>query len=141
VAQGRKERQQTVRLGRTAEDGVAPSIFGLIARGVERRPDVARAMRGKVVFRFQEPIAPVRIRFGPRVVVVEDGDVKKPNLAIEGTMPDIVHFATAPLFRGVPNPTVSRGRRALSRIASRRVRISGSQSLARKLLQLLTLET
>jgi hypothetical protein len=140
VAKGAEQPPQRVRLGRTAEDGVAPSIFGLIERGIERRPEVARGMRGRIVLRFQEPIAPVRIKFGPRVVVVEDGDSRRPTLAIEGTMPDIVHFATAPLFRGMPNPTVSRGRRALSRVASRRVRIRGSQSLARRLLQLLTLE-
>lgn len=119
---------------------MAPSLFGLIERGVERRPDVAREMRGRVVLRFQEPISPVRIHFRPKVVLIEDGDAKRPDLSIEGTMPDIVHFATAPLFRGVPNPTVSRGRRALSRLASGRIRIRGSQALARRLLQLLTLE-
>ena len=43
-----------VRLGRMVEDGVAPSILGLIERGVAREPDLAVRMRGRVVFRFRE---------------------------------------------------------------------------------------
>jgi hypothetical protein len=119
---------------------VAPALYALLARGIERHPEVAGPMRGRVVFRFREEISPVRITFRARVVVIEDGDSRRPNVAIEGTMPDIVHFATAPLFRGLPNPVVSRGRRAISRFASRRVRIRGDALLARRLLQLLTLE-
>jgi hypothetical protein len=39
------------------EDGVAPSIFGLIERGIAREPELAAQMRGRVVFRFAEDFA------------------------------------------------------------------------------------
>ena len=123
------------------EDGVSPSIFGLIERGVSREPGLAAEMRGRVVFRFAEDFAPVRINFKPRSVVVEDGDSRKPDLVIAGRLPDIVHFATVPTLRGrlhgVPDPRRPRGRMALSRLASRRVRIEGDNTLARRLLRLL----
>jgi hypothetical protein len=132
---------QRVRLGRMVENGVAPSIFGLIERGIARDPQLAQGMRGRIVFRFTEEFSPLRVRFGPRVVVVEDGDLKKPDLAISGRLPDIVHFATVPVLggrlSGVPNPADARGRAALGRLASGRVRLEGSGALARQVLRLL----
>jgi hypothetical protein len=123
------------------ENGVAPSIFGLIERGIAREPELAAAMRGRVVFRFTEDFSPLRIQFKARSVVVEDGDSRKPDLVITGRLPDIVHFATVPTLRGrlhgVPDPRRPRGRRALGRIASGRVRIEGDRVLGRRLLRLL----
>jgi hypothetical protein len=130
-----------VRLGRMVEDGVAPSILGLIERGVLREPELAAEMRGRVVFRFEEEFSPLRIAFRPRSVVVEDGDLRKPDLVIAGRLPDIVHMATVPTLGGrlggVPDPRQPRGRRALGRLASRRVRIEGDRTLARRLVRLL----
>jgi hypothetical protein len=130
-----------VRLGRMVEDGVAPSIFGLIERGVARDPGLAERMRGRVVFRFAEDYSPVRIHFKPRSVVVEDGDSRKPDLMIAGRLPDIVHFTTVPTLRGrlhgVPDPRRARGRGALRRLASGRVRVEGDRVLGRRLLRLL----
>jgi hypothetical protein len=123
------------------EDGVAPSIFGLIERGIAREPDLAAQMRGRVVFRFDEGFAPIRISFRPRSVVVEDGDSRRPDLLIEGRLPDIVHFATVPTLRGrlhgVPDPRQPRGRKALRRLADGRVRVAGDRVLGRRLLRLL----
>jgi hypothetical protein len=134
-------RVKSVRLGRMVENGVAPSIFGLIERGIAREPELADRMRGRVVFRFAEDYSPLRIHFRPRSVVVEDGDSRKPDLVISGRLPDIVHFATVPTLRGrlhgVPDPRRPRGRRALGRIASGRVRIEGDRVLGRRLLRLL----
>ena len=131
----------TVRLGRMVEDGVSPSIYGLIERGIAREPELAARMRGRVVFRFAEEFSPVRITFRPRSVVVEDGDSRKPDLVIAGRLPDIVHFATVPTLRGrlhgVPDPRRARGRGALGRLARRRVRVEGDNRLARRLLRLL----
>jgi hypothetical protein len=130
-----------IRLGRMVEDGVAPSIFGLIERGIAREPELASRMRGKVVFRFSENFSPLRISFRPRSVVVEDGDLRKPDLVISGRLPDIVHFATVPTLggrlHGVPDPRQPRGRAALGRLASGRVRVDGDNALARRLLRLL----
>ncbi len=130
-----------VRLGRMVEDGVAPSIFGLIERGIAREPELASQMRGRVVFRFTEDFSPLRIHFKPRSVVVEDGDSRKPDLVITGRLPDIVHFATVPTLKGrlhgVPDPRRPRGRRALRRLADGRVRIEGDRVLGRRLLRLL----
>ncbi|HYU16537.1 MAG TPA: hypothetical protein VEL05_10710 [Candidatus Acidoferrum sp.] len=130
-----------VRLGRMVEDGVAPSILGLIERGVAREPGLASEMRGRVVFRFAEEFSPLRITFRPRSVVVEDGDLRKPDLVVAGRLPDIVHLATVPTLGGrlggLPDPRQARGRRALRRLASGRVRIDGDSALARRLLRLL----
>jgi hypothetical protein len=123
------------------EDGVAPSIFGLIERGIAREPELAAQMHGRVVFRFAEDFAPLRITFRPRSVVVEDGDSRQPDLLIEGSLPDIVHFATVPTLRGrlhgVPDPRQPRGRKALRRLADGRVRVTGDRVLGRRLLRLL----
>ncbi|HEY7122133.1 MAG TPA: hypothetical protein VH329_06205 [Solirubrobacterales bacterium] len=131
----------TVRLGRMVEEGVAPSIFGLIERGIAREPELAAQMRGRVVFRFAEDFSPLRVTFRPRSVVVEDGDARQPDLVIEGSLPDIVHFATVPTLRGrlhgVPDPRQPRGRKALRRLADGRVKVSGDRVLGRRLLRLL----
>ena len=130
-----------VRLGRQAEDGIAPSIFGLIERGIAREPELVERMRGRVVFRFAEEFSPLRISFRPRIVVVEDGDLRKPDLVISGRLPDIVHFATVPILggplHGLPDPRVARGRAALGRLARGRVRMEGDSRLARRVLRLL----
>jgi hypothetical protein len=132
---------KSVRLGRMVENGVAPSIFGLIERGIAREPELADRMRGRVVFRFAENFSPLRIQFKARSIVVEDGDSRKPDLVITGRLPDIVHFATVPTLRGrlhgVPDPRQPRGRRALRRLADGRVRIEGDRVLGRRLLRLL----
>jgi hypothetical protein len=123
------------------EGGVAPAIFGLIERGVAREPELVSQMRGKVVFRFSEDFSPLRVTFKPRTVVVEDGDARKPNLVIAGRLPDIVHLSAVPRLggrlRGIPDPRKPRGREALSRIASGRVRMDGDTGLGLRLLQLL----
>jgi len=123
------------------EDGVAPSILGLIERGVSRDPELAAQMRGRVVFRFAEDFSPLRIAFRPKSVVVEDGDLRKPDLVVAGRLPDIVHMATVPTLRGrfsgVPDPRHSRGRAALGRLADGRVAVEGDRALGRRLLRLL----
>ncbi len=125
------------------DDGVAPSIFGLLERGIEKRPEVAAQLRGRVVFRFAEEFSPLRIAFKPRTVVLEDGDLRKPDLVIAGSLPDIVHLLTVPTLGGrlggLPNPTKPRGREALARVASGRVKIDGDTGFGLKLLQLLAL--
>lgn len=130
-----------VRLGRIVENGVAPSILGLIERGIARDPELAHGMRGRVVFRFRDDFSPLRISFRPRSVLIEDGDLRKPDLVISGTLPDIVHFATVPMLggrlHGVPDPRAPHGRRALGRLASGRVHVEGDTTLARRLMRLL----
>ena len=120
---------------------MAPSILGLIERGVGRDPSLASQMRGRVVFRFAEDFSPLRIAFRPKSVVVEDGDLRKPDLVVAGRLPDIVHFATVPTLggrlHGVPDPRQPRGRAALGRLANKRVRLEGDRTLARRLIRLL----
>jgi hypothetical protein len=129
-----------VRLGKTTQTGVAPSMFALLERGVQLRPEVAMATRGRVVFRFAEPFAPLRVSFASRAITVEDGDLRKPDLAIEGSLPDIVNFVATPLVGGIPNPARVRGRAAIAQVARRRVRLVGDRSLARNVLRLLALD-
>jgi hypothetical protein len=128
-----------VRLGKTQPDGVSPSMYGLLERGVMLRPEIASEMRGRVVFRFTDSLAPLRVVFAPRHMTVEDGDMSTPDVAIIGTLPDIIHFVATPLVRGIPNPARLRGLVALARVARRRVRIEGDPALARSVLRLLSL--
>ena len=128
-----------LRLGSTGEDGIAPTIYALLDRGMRRRPEVAREMRGLVELRWDEDIVPVRIAFEADEVVVEDGSWEMPDLVIAGRLPHIVHLTTTPTLAGVPNPARAHGRAALGRLRRRDVRIEGDRALGRKLLQLLEL--
>jgi len=128
-----------LRLGKTVSNGLAPSMFGLLERGSGLRPEIASRVRGKVVFRFTEPYADLRVTFGARNVTVEDGEFHKPDVAIIGSLPDIIHFVATPLVRGIPNPARLRGLVAIARVARRRVRIEGDPALARDVLRLLSL--
>jgi hypothetical protein len=67
---GSNARVPRLRLGRMVEDGVAPSIYGLVERGIAREPELLAGMRGRVVFRFVEDFSPLRMTFRPRSVVV-----------------------------------------------------------------------
>jgi hypothetical protein len=115
-------------------------MYGLVERGVQRRPEIALGLSGRVVFRFEEDFAPVRIAFNAHSVLVEDGDVKQPDLVIAGCLPDIVHLATAPLWRGIPSLRRRKGLGALARVALGRVHVRGDRKLARGVLSLLALE-
>ena len=128
-----------VTLGHQAPNGVAAGLLALVERGAARRPRVARGLRGRVEIRFAEDYAPVRLAFGDVEVVVEDGNGRRwsSDLVIEGSLPDVIQLATAPLVGGLPKPTDKRGRAALANIAARRVRIEGSPLMARRVMKLL----
>lgn len=128
-----------VRLGRTTEEGVAPSMFVWVERGVERHPDIAREIRGRVAFRFEEDISPLAVRFGGDAIDVFDGDIKGPDLAVSGRLPHIVHIATAPTLLGIPNPASRHGLAAILGLYRGRVSLQGDRMMARRLIQLLAL--
>ncbi|HEU0024465.1 MAG TPA: hypothetical protein VFQ12_07535 [Thermoleophilaceae bacterium] len=134
-----KQQKPGVKLGRMAPDGISASVLGLVERGALKRPRLARSLHGVVELRFKESYPPVRLEFSGSHVLVEDvnGRRSTPDLVIQGSLPDIVQLAAAPLFGGVPKPTDRRGRAALARVAGGRVQIEGSPLLARKLLKLL----
>jgi hypothetical protein len=134
-------RPPKVTLGRVADNGISPSLFGLVERGAAKRPALARGLRGEVEIRFKERFAPVRLSFEDEGIRVEDADGggERPDLVISGSLPDIVQLASAPLAGGIPKITDARGRAALKRVAGRRVRMEGSPRLARSLLMLLEL--
>src|SRR5438552_15102422 len=81
-----------VRLGRTSRDGVAPSMFVWVERGARLRPEVARELHGRAVFRFLEEISPLAVHFDRGAIDVFDGDLASPDLAVSGRLPDIVHI-------------------------------------------------
>jgi hypothetical protein len=136
-----KKQEPRVKLGYVDPNGIAPSLYVLIERGAGRRPKIVTGMRGSVELRFKEKFAPVRIEFEDDHVLVEDAreddDRERPDLVIQGSLPDIVQLAAAPLVGGVPKVTDKRGRAAIARMAGRRVKIEGSPLLARRLLKLL----
>ena len=128
-----------VKLGHQAPNGIAAGLLALVERGAAKRPRIARELRGRVEIRFAEDYAPVRLHFEDSHVTIEDGKGSrwKSDLVIEGSLPDVVQLATAPLVGGVPRPTNRRGRAALAAVAARRVRIEGSPLLARRVMKLL----
>jgi hypothetical protein len=137
----RAEAPPRLKLGRTRRNGLAPALLVLLERGSMRNPDLLEGVRGRVVFRYEEGFTPTRIRFGPRTAVVEDGDVREPDLAISGSLPDIIHVAAAPQIRGLPGPHSLRGLIAIARVARGRVAIVGDRRLARQVLRLLAIES
>jgi hypothetical protein len=128
-----------VKLGHQAPNGIAAGLVALVERGAAKRPRVARDLRGRVEIRFAEDYAPVRVDFADDQVLVEDGNGRRwrSDLVIEGSLPDVIQLATAPLVGGLPKPTNRRGRAALASVAARRVRIDGSPRLARRVMKLL----
>jgi hypothetical protein len=129
----------TVRLGELAAGGLAPAIMAIVERGVNRRPDQARALDIEVELRMEEGYPPVRIVFEPGVVLVEDGPAQSPALQISGALPDLVALLVTPLVGGVPSPMNARGRAALGMFASGRVRIRGGLGLMRSFLGVISL--
>ena len=123
-----------VRLGALQERGLAPAIMAIVERGVRRRPALAISLRAEVELDFEEDYPPVRIVFGDRLVLVEDGPAKVPDLKIEGALPDLISLLVAPLLGGVPSPINPRGRAALGMVALGRVRIEGRLGLMRRVL-------
>jgi hypothetical protein len=128
-----------VRLGELAEGGLAPAIMAIVERGVNRRPDQARALEVEVELRMEESYPPVRIVFDPDGVLVEDGPGRAPALRISGALSDLVALLVTPLVGGVPSPVSARGRAALGMLASRRVRIDGGLGLMRSFLGVIRL--
>jgi hypothetical protein len=128
-----------VKLGHQAPNGIAAGLVALVERGAAKRPRIARELRGRVEIRFAEDYPPVRVHFDDDHVLVEDGNGKRwsSDLVIEGSLPDVIQLATAPLVGGLPKPTDRRGRAALATVAARRVRIDGSPRLARRVMKLL----
>ena len=126
-----------VRLGAVLEGGLAPAIMVIIERGVERRPDEARALRLEVELQLEVTYPPIRIVFGEDGVLVEDGPAVAPGLRISGSLPDLVALMIAPTVRGVPSPMDARGRAAIALFTSRRVRIQGRVGALRSFVSLI----
>ncbi len=126
-----------MRLGELARDGIAPGIYALVARGVERKPELARRIVGEFEFHFAEGFAPVRMAFSGDDVLVEDGESTAPDLVVSGRLPDVVALTVAPKIGGVPSPLGRRGRAALGNLATGRVQIVGNRMLGRRLLALM----
>ena len=123
-----------VRLGELEEGGLAPAILAIVERGVRRRPALASSLLAEVEFDFEERYPPVRVVFGDRLVLVEDGPAEVPDLRIKGSLPDLISMMVAPLLGGVPSPINPRGRAALGMVALGRVRLEGRIGLMRRVL-------
>ena len=134
-----REAPPAVRLGELAEGGLAPAIMAIVERGVNRRPDQARALDMEVELRMEERYPPVRIVFGPDGGLVEDGPAQAPALRVSGALADLVALLVTPLLGGVPSPMNARGRAALGMLASGRVRIQGGLGLVRSFLGVIRL--
>jgi hypothetical protein len=125
-----------VRLGVVDPDGVAVLLYAVVARGVERRPSLARAIAGEVEVRLDETAVPVRIAFVDGEVLVEDGASDDADVVVRGRLPDLAQLLVAPAAGEAPLADAP-GRMALARIATQQVRVDGQRMLARKMLALL----
>jgi acetyl esterase/lipase len=123
-----------VRLGALASGGLAPAIMAIVERGVRRRPALASALNAEIELTLDGEYPPVRIVFGEKLVLVEDGKAVAPDARVEGTLPDLISVMVTPLVGGLPNPIVARGRAALGNVARGRVRFHGRLGLVRRFL-------
>jgi hypothetical protein len=126
-----------VELGTVAGGGVAPAIMAIVDRGVKQRPELVEGLQAEIELNIEERYPPVRIVFGEKAVLVEDGSAAAPDLRVSGTLPDLVSLMVAPLVGGVPNPMAAKGRAALGIVALRRVRVDGRLALLRRFLGLI----
>jgi hypothetical protein len=127
-------RPPQVLLGEIREGGLAPAVAAIVERGVRRRPSVAVTIAAEIELTVEGSYPPVRIVFGERLVLVEDGPGVAPDLKVEGTLTDLISMMVAPLVGGVPNPINARGRAALQKVMLGRVRVEGRVGLMRRLL-------
>lgn len=127
-------RPPQVRLGALQDGGIAPAVAAIVERGVRRRPALAGSVVAEIELKILGEIPPVRIVFGERIVLVEDGPAISPDLRVEGELSDLVSMMVAPLVRGLPNPINPRGRAALGKVVLGRVRVEGRLGLMRRLL-------
>jgi hypothetical protein len=126
-----------VRLGKIVDGGLAPAIMAIVERGVRRRPAIANRIRAEVQLDFEQAFPPVRLVFGERYVLVEDGPGVAPDLRVEGSLQDLIHMMVTPLLGGVPSPIHGHGRRTLGMVAVGRVRVEGRLGLMRQLLSVI----
>src|SRR5947209_6263499 len=126
-----------VKLGRIERGGLSPAIMAIVERGVRRRPVLAQGIEAEVELEFEEAYPPVRVVFGQRTVLVEDGPAVAPDLRVRGALPDLISLMVTPLLRGVPNPINARGRAALGMVVLRRIRFEGRLGLMRRLIRVI----
>jgi hypothetical protein len=126
-----------VELGRLADRGLAPAIMAIVERGVRRRPAAALELTAEIELAITEPYPPVRIVFGERLVLIEDGKATAPDLRITGALGDLVSLMVTPLVSGVPSPIRGRGRAALGLLAQGRIKVEGRLGLMRKFLSVI----
>jgi len=131
-----------VRLGRVAEDSLAPAVLALVHAGVDRDPPFAAQTRGAVLLRFVEGFPSVRIEFGGTEVSVADAcdDDTPADLEVTGRLPDVLLLVSVTQAAGLPMPTTTRGRAALARLADGRVEMDGPLRLGRRLLTLMRID-
>ena len=129
-----------LRLGRTLRGGIAPSIYGLVERGVLMRPEQASAVIGRVQLRFRDAYPPVAMVFEPGRIEVKDGEIEGANLTVTADLADVVLLTTAPLRMGMPSPVNARGRAVLQKMALGQIRFQGDLGLARAMLELMRID-
>jgi hypothetical protein len=128
----------TVRIGTLVDGGLAPAVAAIVERGVRRRPELAQGLGIECELKVEGPYPPIRIHFSSEEVLVEDGPALDPVLRMEGQLADLVHLLSAPIgFGGVPSIRDPRGRAAIGRVATGRVRLEGPLRLRHRVLSLL----
>jgi hypothetical protein len=109
-------------------NGLAAMVGGLIEANLRQHPDRRSLLRpAVVVLAASDAGVSVRIALSPNRVAVSNGPSRpgRPQVRVRADAESLLLLSSAPLRFGMPDPFSRDGRRVLSKIVRREIRISG----------------
>jgi hypothetical protein len=109
-------------------NGLAAMVGGLIEANLRQHPDRRSLLRpAVVVLAASDAGVSVRIALSPNRVAVSNGPSRpgRPQVRVRADAESLLLLSCAPLRFGMPDPFSRDGRRVLSKVVRREIRISG----------------
>jgi hypothetical protein len=109
-------------------NGLAAMIGGLIEANLRQHPDRRSLLRPAVVeLVASDAGVSVRIALSPERVAVSNGSSRpgRPRVCVRADSDSLLLLSSVPLRFGLPDPFSKDGRRVLSKVLRREIRISG----------------
>jgi hypothetical protein len=109
-------------------NGLAAMVGGLIEANLRQHPDRRSLLRpAVVVLAASDAGVSVRIALSPNRVAVSNGPSRpgRPQVRVRADAESLLLLSSAPLRFGMPDPFSRDGRRVLSKVVRREIRISG----------------
>jgi len=109
-------------------NGLAAMVGGLIEANLRQHPDRRSLLRPAVVeLAASDAGVSVRIALSPNRVLVSNGPSRpgRPRVRVRADSESLLRLSSAPLRFGLPDPFSRDGRRVLSKVVRREIRISG----------------